>query len=48
MWRTLSEPLLLSVSLDVVPLIEHSLDVAEPCLPGSQVCGLEDGEPGKS
>ena len=27
---------------------EHSLDVAEPCLPGSQVCGLEAAEPGRS
>ena len=32
----------------MVPLSEHSLDVAEPCLPSSQVCGLEDGEPGRS
>ena len=27
---------------------EHSLDEAEPCLPSSQACGLEDSEPGRS
>ena len=32
----------------MVPPSEHSLDVAEPCLPGSQACGLEDNEPGRS
>lgn len=31
----------------MVPPSQHSLDVAEPCLPGSQACELEDGEPGK-
>ena len=39
-------PPLSSVSLDIVPPSEHSLDVAEPCLPSSQTCGLEDSEPG--
>ena len=29
----------------MVPPSEHSLDVAEPCLPSSQACGLEDSEP---
>ena len=44
----------LSVSTDMVPLSiaratsEHSLDEAEPCLPSSQACGLEDSEPGRS
>ena len=32
----------------MVPPSEHSLDVAEPCLPSSQACGVEDGEPGRS
>ena len=32
----------------MVPPSEHSLDVAELCLPGSQACGLEDSEPRKS
>ena len=32
----------------MVPPSEHSMDVAEPCLPGSQACGLEDSEPGRS
>ena len=32
----------------MVPQRDHSLDMAEPCLPSSQVCGLEDGEPGRS
>ena len=41
-------PPLSSVSLDMVPPSEHRLDVAELCLPGSQVCGLEDKEPGRS
>ena len=36
------------MSLDVVPPSEHSLGVAEPCLPHSQACGLEDREPGRS
>ena len=27
---------------------EHRLDVAEPCLPSSQACGLEDRELGRS
>ena len=34
--------------LDVVSPSEYSLDVAEPCLPSSQTCGLEDREPGRS
>ena len=36
------------MSLDMVPSSEHSLDVAEPCLPSNQTCGLEDSEPGRS
>ena len=32
----------------MVPPSEPSLDVAEPCLPSSQACGLEDSEPGRS
>jgi len=36
------------MSLDMVPQRHHSLDVAEPCLPISQACGLEDKEPGRS
>ena len=32
----------------MVPPLEYSLDVAEPCLPSSQTCGLEDREPGRS
>ena len=32
----------------MVPPSEHSLVVAEPCLPGSQACGLEDSELGRS
>ena len=32
----------------MVPPSEHSLDVAEPCRPSSQVCGLEDWELGRS
>lgn len=32
----------------MVPLSEYNLDVAEPYLPSSQTCGLEDGEPGRS
>ena len=32
----------------MVPPSEHSLDVAEPCLPSSLACGLEDSEPGRS
>ena len=31
----------------MVPPSEHSLDVAEPCLPSSQACGLEDGDLGR-
>ena len=32
----------------MVPPSEHSLDMAESCLPSSQVCGLEDSEPERS
>ena len=32
----------------MVPPSEQGLDVAEPCLPSSQACGLEDCEPGRS
>ena len=32
----------------MVPPSEPSLDVAEPCLPSSQACRLEDSEPGRS
>ena len=32
----------------MVPLSEHSLNVAELCLPSSQACELEDSEPGNS
>ena len=32
----------------MVPRSEQSLDVAEPCLPSNQTCGLEDSEPGRS
>ena len=32
----------------MMPPSEHSLDVAESCLPRSQACGLEDSELGKS
>ena len=32
----------------MVPPSKHSLNVAEPCLPSSQACELEDSEPGNS